>query len=32
MVFFNTKALPTEGDIPIIDYLGVGARVIRLID
>ena len=32
VVFFNTNALPTEGDIPIIDYLGVGARVIRLID
>ena len=32
VVFFNLKALPSEGDIPIIDYLGVGTRVIRLID
>ena len=32
VVFFNSKALPSEGDIPIIDYLGVGTRVIRLID
>jgi hypothetical protein len=32
VVFFNDKALPMEGDIPIIDYLGVGSRVIRLID
>ena len=32
VVFFNDAALPSEGDIPIIDYLGVGTRVIRLID
>jgi hypothetical protein len=32
VVFFNLKALPSEGDIPIIDYLGVGTRVIRLLD
>jgi Flp pilus assembly protein TadG len=32
VVFFNMGALPSEGDIPIIDYLGVGNRVIRLID
>jgi len=32
VVFFNISALPSEGDIPIIDYLGVGNRVIRLID
>jgi hypothetical protein len=32
VVFFNISALPSEGDIPIIDYLGVGTRVIRLID
>lgn len=32
VVFFSEKALPSQGDIPIIDYLGVGTRVIRLID
>jgi hypothetical protein len=32
VVFFNSKALPSEGDIPLIDYLGIGTRVIRLID
>jgi hypothetical protein len=32
VVFFNSSALPSEGDIPLIDYLGVGTRVIRLID
>ena len=32
VVFFNDAALPIDGDIPIIDYLGTGNRVIRLID
>ena len=32
VVFFNSKALPAEGDIPIIDYLGTGQRVIRILD
>ena len=32
VVFFNDDALPTDGDIPLIDYLGTGNRVIRLID
>ena len=32
VVFFNDGALPSEGDIPLIDYLGTGNRVIRLID
>jgi hypothetical protein len=32
VVFFSLNALPSEGDIPLIDYLGVGSRVIRLID
>jgi Flp pilus assembly protein TadG len=32
VVFFNEDALPTDGDIPIIDYLGTGHRIIRLID
>ena len=31
-MFFNDAALPSEGDIPLIDYLGTGNRVIRLID
>ncbi len=32
VVFFNSDALPVDGDIPVIDYLGTGNRVIRLID
>ena len=32
VVFFNDDALPIDGDIPLIDYLGTGNRVIRLID
>jgi hypothetical protein len=32
VVFFNSKALPHEGDFPLIDYLGTGQRVIRLLD
>ncbi len=32
VVFFNGDALPIDGDIPVIDYLGTGNRVIRLID
>ena len=32
VVFFNDKALPLDGNIPLIDYLGTGNRVIRLID
>ncbi len=32
VVFFNDDALPIDGDIPIIDYLGSGKRVIRLLD
>ncbi|MBF4769980.1 Tad domain-containing protein [Nocardioides agariphilus] len=32
VVFFNDDALPVDGDIPLIDYLGSGNRVIRLID
>ena len=32
VVFFSDNALPTEGDIPLIDFLGTGNRVIRLID
>jgi hypothetical protein len=32
VVFFNSNALPVDGDIPLIDYLGTGHRVIRLID
>ena len=32
VVFFNSDALPIDGDIPLIDYLGTGNRVIRLID
>jgi hypothetical protein len=32
VVFFSDNALPTEGDIPLMDYLGTGNRVIRLID
>jgi hypothetical protein len=31
-VFFNSAALPTEGDIPLMDFLGSGERVIRLLD
>jgi hypothetical protein len=32
VVFFNDDALPVDGNIPVIDYLGTGKRVIRLID
>jgi hypothetical protein len=32
VVFFNANALPVEGNIPLMDYLGTGRRVIRLID
>jgi Flp pilus assembly protein TadG len=32
VVFFNDAAIPVDGDIPLIDYLGTGNRVIRLID
>ncbi len=32
VVFFNSDAIPIDGDIPVIDYLGTGNRVIRLID
>ncbi len=32
VVFFSDEALPTDGDIPLIDYLGTGNRIIRLID
>jgi Flp pilus assembly protein TadG len=32
VVFFNSKALPVAGNIPLIDYLGAGERVIRLLD
>lgn len=32
VVFFNSKALPHEGDFPLIDFLGSGQRVIRLLD
>jgi hypothetical protein len=32
VVFFDVDALTNEGDTPLIDYLGVGQRVVRLID
>jgi len=32
VVFFSGEALPHEGDFPLIDYLGTGQRVIRLLD
>lgn len=32
VVFFNFKALPVDGDIPLQDYLGVGQPISRLID
>jgi hypothetical protein len=30
--FFNIDALPREGDLPLIDYLGVGDPIVHLID
>ncbi|MDQ4055612.1 MAG: pilus assembly protein TadG-related protein [Actinomycetota bacterium] len=32
IVFFDVQALPSEGDFPVIDYLGAGDPVIRLVD
>ncbi len=33
MVFFNADALPESvADVPIMDYLGVGTKVISLVD
>jgi hypothetical protein len=32
VVFFDIDALTNEGDTPLIDYLGVGQRVVNLID
>lgn len=30
--FFNQAALPRDGDFPVIDFLGVGDPVIRMVD
>lgn len=30
--FFNIASLPNDDDVPVIDYLGVGKPVVRLID
>jgi len=32
VVFFSEKALPHDGDIPLIDYLGIGAPIVHLVD
>lgn len=32
VVFFNIDALPRDGDLPLIDYLGVGDPIVHLID
>ena len=32
VVFFNVNALPTDGDYPTIDFLGVGTPKIKLVD
>lgn len=32
VVFFNINALPVDGDMPTIDFLGVGTPIVRLID
>jgi hypothetical protein len=32
VVFFDVDALPTDGDFPVIDFLGAGDPVIRLVD
>ncbi|MGY2875443.1 Flp pilus assembly protein TadG [Marmoricola sp. URHA0025 HA25] len=30
--FFNREALPQDGDIPLIDFLGVGNPIVHLVD
>jgi Flp pilus assembly pilin Flp len=32
VVFFNVNALPTDGEFPVIDFLGVGKPIVRLVD
>jgi len=32
VLFFNVNALPTDGDYPTIDFLGVGTPKIKLVD
>ena len=32
VVFFNIKALPNDSDVPLIDFLGVGEPITRLVD
>jgi hypothetical protein len=32
VVFFNWHALPSQGDGPVIDYLGTGPKVVRMVD
>ena len=32
VVFFNIKALPNDSDVPLIDFLGVGQPITRLVD
>ena len=32
VVFFDIDALPTDGDFPTIDFLGVGKPIVRLVD
>lgn len=32
VIFFNIKALPNDSDVPLIDFLGVGEPITRLVD
>lgn len=32
VIFFNSAALPRDGAIPVTDYLGVGQRIVHLVD
>jgi hypothetical protein len=32
VTFFNWHALPSRGDGPVIDYLGTGPKVVRMVD
>lgn len=32
VVFFNINALPNDSDVPLIDFLGVGEPITRLVD
>jgi len=32
VVFFNSATLPRDGEIPVTDYLGIGQRIVHLVD